>query len=1372
MNEGVEGTVMKKWVKKGIALIVIVALCSGNFVEIGKAAPGEEIVDNIEDREKENEVESAENEKTQGDKKQEVEDEISDEPSNTVEEKNCENNSELKENVEIPKQRSRVATENEPSFSGGSGTEKDPYLISSEKDLLAFADSVNSQKEEYLTANFVLTDDIYLNDIKNYDSWTQSAPENQWPGVKNFFGTLDGQQHTIYGIYMSSSSDKVGFFSSIDEDTFDDGKITIKNLRLENLFVKGNSYVGGVIGYTDCETEIVNCEVMGTVIGTNGYIGGIGGYFRSGGNKGLTLTSVTNRANVSGKSYIGGIWGSASVGNSMGASTSGNGSEKITIKKCDNYGNIIGESSNTGGIIGSLSRDLNCKGFDLEKLQNFGNIKGANSTGGVCGRVSAFSGGDVSDSLKEFYNSGEISGENYVGGIIGVGAPDTENVYFDNMYNTGKISGASAVGGVIGCSQPAYYGELYVRYSHNTGEIIASGKSAAIVGGIEVKAWVGGTTIVKNCYYKEGTSSQNTYGTASNVSELSPEEFLLESSFSGFDFENVWKMGEKYPTFIWQDGEGSGNSGTSEEDRFIIEKVKEYTSDAVYAQWEEISNSEASEETKFQRYTELFNQYGFLDAKEGIQYLSKTTNERYAYLTLTTDETYCAYNFYDWLHNTGKGAVARGLLIADGLIFNNELSDWTDLSTYIEGDYPGVVKYQDMLYDFMDTASFDVEKMTYISDVSALSEKVTDAGKVYADNLIRRLNKCTNRNELYEALKSNDAIGLYSDVKTQGSDLNTFKLSFTLDETSGFGKFSKAMGYATKTLDIVDMSIQHVEDIIQLDSKLQVYEQYRTFLSEVELAIDLPLEMRLAAKKILKDMEEGAWGEILDFASDLINQTSITSTISDTILETAIGQTGAATLNEFLLVLKIEAYFVNQIMDVGKLVQGVAYVEGYSTLSSHYREKLEESKKNFLTDQSAENAWDFYDNYSLLYMLRVKGEEAYLNMCKIEGLINIFTDCGYSEKEEVVKETIQTLEERCFFNLEEGIEIPESVQFALKSVISCPVDVSVYAPDGTLVAKLRDGEENNISNEYGQFSVVYRPYSGEYAKVLCFYKDADYKLEIAGVDKGLVSFELAEEKEGEITTYSFENQGIEAGNILRTSIEQIRGDGTVELDIDGNGVTENTIYLNKNPEETYRPVESLELKETFLILETGGSALMEVKISPDEVTRQQVFWLTGDENIARVEEGKVSAMSKGITNIYCVSQDNRDQMAVCKVIVRSKGACTHPLEKVDEKKPDSEHTGNIEYWYCPECDRYYEDENGMIETSLEKVTLSKLSSQEGMGTNPDEQDNSADSEGMREQQQTPDTGDKGVEIWLLVCALSGIIIAGIGTGKMWRWHEK
>ncbi len=75
-------------------------------------------------------------------------------------------------------------------------------------------------------------------------------------------------------------------------------------------------------------------------------------------------------------------------------------------------------------------------------------------------------------------------------------------------------------------------------------------------------------------------------------------------------------------------------------------------------------------------------------------------------------------------------------MLADGLIFNNEINDWLDFSTYLEKDYPGVAKYKAMLYDFMDASSDSIEIVSNIKLVSDLSGKVTGAAKLKADNLI------------------------------------------------------------------------------------------------------------------------------------------------------------------------------------------------------------------------------------------------------------------------------------------------------------------------------------------------------------------------------------------------------------------------------------------------------------------------------------------------------------------------------------------------------------------------------------------------------------------------------------------------------------
>ena len=129
-------------------------------------------------------------------------------------------------------------------------------------------------------------------------------------------------------------------------------------------------------------------------------------------------------------------------------------------------------------------------------------------------------------------------------------------------------------------------------------------------------------------------------------------------------------------------------------DAYIIQRVNRYTSDEIYEQFDNIIHSDYSIERQYQKFYELFSNYGFTDVKEGISYLSETTAERYAYLMLTMDECFTASQFVHELNNTVKGKVMRATLVADGLIFNSEWKTWTDPLTLSvsNGEFPGVKK--------------------------------------------------------------------------------------------------------------------------------------------------------------------------------------------------------------------------------------------------------------------------------------------------------------------------------------------------------------------------------------------------------------------------------------------------------------------------------------------------------------------------------------------------------------------------------------------------------------------------------------------------------------------------------------------------------
>lgn len=115
------------------------------------------------------------------------------------------------------------------SFTGGSGTKEDPYQIATAEQLAFLAEVNDDWSDEYNHAYYVLTSDIQLNDLANYEKWDQEAPEYQWKPVGyHFSGSFDGAGYTISGLYVQSMKDQdaIGLFGNI-------AKATVSNVKLE-----------------------------------------------------------------------------------------------------------------------------------------------------------------------------------------------------------------------------------------------------------------------------------------------------------------------------------------------------------------------------------------------------------------------------------------------------------------------------------------------------------------------------------------------------------------------------------------------------------------------------------------------------------------------------------------------------------------------------------------------------------------------------------------------------------------------------------------------------------------------------------------------------------------------------------------------------------------------------------------------------------------------------------------------------------------------------------------------------------------------------------------------------------------------------------
>ena len=227
----------------------------------------------------------------------------------------------------------------DPALVTGSGTETDPYQISTAEGLKWFRDKVNSG-EYGLCA--VLTADITLD---SSEAWTPIVPDNT--------GTFDGKGHTISGLNVTGEFMYAGLFGTVKDGT-------IKSLTVAGKVSPSNSQciVGGIVGYAS-KAVIKNCSNHCSVTGrTTSIIGGIAGFNSSG-----AIIDCYNVGTISVINYaeaIGGI-----VGSNSG-----------TISNCYNVGTVSNDTS-VGEIAGHNSDTVeNCYYLNTTNNNAVGKNKG------------------------------------------------------------------------------------------------------------------------------------------------------------------------------------------------------------------------------------------------------------------------------------------------------------------------------------------------------------------------------------------------------------------------------------------------------------------------------------------------------------------------------------------------------------------------------------------------------------------------------------------------------------------------------------------------------------------------------------------------------------------------------------------------------------------------------------------------------------------------------------------------------------------------------------------------------------------------------------------------------------------------------------
>ena len=331
-------------------------------------------------------------------------------------------------------------------FSGGQGTEDNPYRITKEEDFAELADSVNESGCSFEGKFFRLENDLtFQNEITPIGKYVSYSE------VSKFNGTFDGNSHTLTNMkytVKAATERYASLFGTIDEQG------TVKNLNFaspEIIQNQGTLCNGGIVA-SQLYGVVDNVHVTGGVISstTGSQKGGLVGQLYNSGsilNSSFSgsITATTTIGGITGQNYgvIRNCWSDATLtlltestsvyaAGIAAVTTKLNGSVPLEITDCYFLGTINGASGIVGGINGNLREAR------MERCWNGGYIQANGNTGGLVGQMQ---GGTEMAVISDCYNAGTVYNvrSSSVGGIVGQVQGTADKSELTNCLNYGSV---------------------------------------------------------------------------------------------------------------------------------------------------------------------------------------------------------------------------------------------------------------------------------------------------------------------------------------------------------------------------------------------------------------------------------------------------------------------------------------------------------------------------------------------------------------------------------------------------------------------------------------------------------------------------------------------------------------------------------------------------------------------------------------------------------------------------------------------------------------------------------------------------------------------------------------------------------------------
>ena len=346
------------------------------------------------------------------------------------------------------------------TWTQGSGTQADPYLIEIPQHLAWLAQKVNDGTSTYNGVYFRLTSDLDMNSLE----WTPIGNST----TNCFKGIFDGNGHLIDNVYILShlvnetevNSTYAGLFGVIYN-------AIIMNLGVNSTITATDrtypTYTGGIVAYVQGnDNALTSCYHFGNIIlgnsstsyyycnKTQGYCGGIIGYIG-----GITaLHNCQNNGQIQDKHLNTSMYNpsNCSLGGLIGEANA-----TVTISDCFNNAVVYGYMGRYSHIAGGLVGKSNNGTITILNSHNESNI-----TAGYCGGL--VGGGSSSLNIYYSYNTGALVGRYTKGGLIGYTNSSSSITY---SYNLGTLSDGIWQGGLVGSSN----GDISVMHSYNKGTI-------------------------------------------------------------------------------------------------------------------------------------------------------------------------------------------------------------------------------------------------------------------------------------------------------------------------------------------------------------------------------------------------------------------------------------------------------------------------------------------------------------------------------------------------------------------------------------------------------------------------------------------------------------------------------------------------------------------------------------------------------------------------------------------------------------------------------------------------------------------------------------------------------------------------------------